>query len=104
MPVSHSPSWQPCPLLPPRDAESHSPLLVLLVFLSILLYLLLLLFLQVWQHGTGLLDRWLQQGHLGPLLRAGVRAGTGCNIGCVQMQAKRNSEALCSQNVEENCR
>uniref|UniRef100_A0A8B9CRW9 Calcium/calmodulin dependent protein kinase IV n=1 Tax=Anser brachyrhynchus TaxID=132585 RepID=A0A8B9CRW9_9AVES len=65
------------PRLASRHAESHHALLFLLL---VLLIVLLLLGLCGRRPPRGrrarLLDRRLQQGHPGPLLRAGVRAGT----------------------------
>uniref|UniRef100_A0A493T2Y6 Calcium/calmodulin dependent protein kinase IV n=1 Tax=Anas platyrhynchos platyrhynchos TaxID=8840 RepID=A0A493T2Y6_ANAPP len=67
------------PRLASRHAESHHALLLLLLVLLVVL-LLLLLGLRGRRPPRGrrarLLDRRLQQGHPGPLLRAGVRAGT----------------------------
>uniref|UniRef100_A0A8C3Y768 Calcium/calmodulin dependent protein kinase IV n=1 Tax=Catharus ustulatus TaxID=91951 RepID=A0A8C3Y768_CATUS len=61
-----------------RHAESHHALLILLVLLILLLILLLRLLCRQPPRlrRARLLDRWLQQGHPGSLLRAGVRAGT----------------------------
>uniref|UniRef100_A0A8C4UCL6 Calcium/calmodulin dependent protein kinase IV n=2 Tax=Falconidae TaxID=8949 RepID=A0A8C4UCL6_FALTI len=59
-----------------RHAESHHALLLLLLLILLLILLQLLGRQPPGVRRARLLDRWLQQGHPGPLLRAGVRAGT----------------------------
>lgn len=60
----------------PWHAESHHALL-LLIFIFLIFIVLRLLGLQPPRlRRDRILDRRLQQGHPGPLLRAGVRAGT----------------------------
>uniref|UniRef100_A0A8C3N7D9 Calcium/calmodulin dependent protein kinase IV n=1 Tax=Geospiza parvula TaxID=87175 RepID=A0A8C3N7D9_GEOPR len=59
-----------------RHAESHHALLILILIVLLILLLWLLGRQPPRLRRARLLDRWLQQGHPGSLLRAGVRAGT----------------------------